>query len=126
MLLSAYGSEILYALFMQPHSAVVELYPPFWDWSHYKRFSLNAGLLHRAYKAKGEQGPQCKKRAQVQGLSVPGNARSQLHRGHHRDGVDSEGGDRARVQGQVQVFHSGLGVFVAIPFSASPFLSASV
>lgn len=63
VLLSAYGSEILYALFMQPYSAVVELYPPFWDWSHYKRFSLNAGLLHRAYKAKGEQGPQCKKRA---------------------------------------------------------------
>ena len=63
VLLSAYGSEILYALFMQPHSAVVELYPPFWDWSHYKRFSLNVGLLHRAYKAKGEQGPQCKKRA---------------------------------------------------------------
>lgn len=62
VLVSVYGSEILYALFMQPHSAVVELYPPFWDWSHYKRFSLNVGLLHRAYKAKGERGKQCKKR----------------------------------------------------------------
>lgn len=62
IVVSVYGSEILYALFMEPNSAVVEVYPPFWDWSHYKRFAVNVGLIHKAYKAKGERGPQCRKK----------------------------------------------------------------
>ena len=62
ILLAVYGSEMVNALFMLPQSAVVEIYPPFWDDNQYSQYVISLGLAHFSLHTTGPMSKVCQKR----------------------------------------------------------------
>ena len=62
ILLGVYGSDLLYSFFMVPKSAVIIIYPPYWDSSDYELYVNNIGLFAEKFFTNGERAKICERR----------------------------------------------------------------
>jgi singapore isolate B (sub-type 7) whole genome shotgun sequence assembly, scaffold_23 len=62
ILVAAYGSEMIVALYMLPGSAVIEVMPPFWEDAQYRNYVMSLGLKHFPLRTMGEVSKICSKR----------------------------------------------------------------
>ena len=61
IVVAAHGAGLTNIIFMTPQSYVYELFPPYWQFSCYRRLAANMELQYMKTMAVGEKGPECLK-----------------------------------------------------------------